>query len=206
MDSVLSGSKSSWTVWRKKHSLTVHTLTTLDRYQYPMDRLDRWNILWPVLPHPPDPALEPSFATDWTQWAGAIIGACLVGLTGGPLLQKLFFSTGFPGVLPLWVIPAKALGTAPSAPTEDNLKYLLAFAGVLPSICLFVESLHGSRLQLKFKPYFSSWRLTWWRFPSPPPWNISTCKESMATERCEVGCSKTNIFNTLILYFHLFRW
>ena len=33
------------------------------------------------------------------------------------------------GVLPLWVIPAKALGTAPSAPADDNLKYLLAFAG-----------------------------------------------------------------------------
>merc|ERR1711928_1774 len=60
-----------------------------------------------------DPALEPSYSTYWTQWAGAIIGACLVGLTG---------------VLPLWVIPAKALGTARSAPTEDNLKYLLAFA------------------------------------------------------------------------------
>merc|ERR1712168_92367 len=70
-----------------------------------------------------DPALEPSFATDWTQWAGAIIGACLVGLTG---------------VLPLWVIPAKALGTAPSAPTEDNLKYLLAFAvgGLLGDVFL----------------------------------------------------------------------
>merc|ERR1711875_91888 len=70
-----------------------------------------------------DPAVEPSFATDWTQWAGAIIGACLVGLTG---------------VLPLWVIPAKALGTAPSAPTEDNLKYLLAFAvgGLLGDVFL----------------------------------------------------------------------
>merc|ERR1711872_890393 len=70
-----------------------------------------------------DPALEPSFATDWTQWAGAIIGACLVGLTG---------------VLPLWVIPAKALGTARSAPTEDNLKYLLAFAvgGLLGDVFL----------------------------------------------------------------------
>jgi len=70
-----------------------------------------------------DPALEPSYATDWTQWAGAIVGACLVGLTG---------------VLPLWVIPAKALGTAPSAPTEDNLKYLLAFAvgGLLGDVFL----------------------------------------------------------------------
>jgi len=70
-----------------------------------------------------DPTLEPSYATDWTQWAGAIVGACLVGLTG---------------VLPLWVIPAKALGTAPSAPTEDNLKYLLAFAvgGLLGDVFL----------------------------------------------------------------------
>jgi len=70
-----------------------------------------------------DPALEPSYSTDWTQWAGAIIGACLVGLTG---------------VLPLWVIPAKALGTARSAPTEDNLKYLLAFAvgGLLGDVFL----------------------------------------------------------------------
>merc|ERR1712029_71157 len=70
-----------------------------------------------------DPAVEPSFATDWTQWAGAIIGACLVGLTG---------------VLPLWVIPAKALGTAPSAPSEDSLKYLLAFAvgGLLGDVFL----------------------------------------------------------------------
>merc|ERR1711970_1615116 len=70
-----------------------------------------------------DPTLEPSYATDWTQWAGAIVGACLVGLTG---------------VLPLWVIPAKALGTARSAPTEDNLKYLLAFAvgGLLGDVFL----------------------------------------------------------------------
>jgi len=70
-----------------------------------------------------DPALEPSYATDWTQWAGAIVGACLVGLTG---------------VLPLWVIPAKALGTGPSAPTEENLKYLLAFAvgGLLGDVFL----------------------------------------------------------------------
>jgi len=67
-----------------------------------------------------DPALEASYTTDWTQWAGAIIGACLVGLTG---------------VLPLWVIPAKALGTAPSAPAEDNLRYLLAFAG---HSCIFL--------------------------------------------------------------------
>jgi len=70
-----------------------------------------------------DPALEASYTTDWTQWAGAIIGACLVGLTG---------------VLPLWVIPAKALGTAPSAPAEDNLRYLLAFAvgGLLGDVFL----------------------------------------------------------------------
>jgi len=70
-----------------------------------------------------DPALEPSYGTDWTQWAGAIVGACLVGLTG---------------VLPLWVIPAKALGTAPSAPADDNLKYLLAFAvgGLLGDVFL----------------------------------------------------------------------
>jgi len=70
-----------------------------------------------------DPALEPSYGSDWTQWAGAIVGACLVGLTG---------------VLPLWVIPAKALGTAPSAPADDNLKYLLAFAvgGLLGDVFL----------------------------------------------------------------------
>merc|ERR1711874_514115 len=38
----------------------------------------------------------------------------------------------------LWAIPAKALGTAPSAPTEDNLKYLLAFAvgGLLGDVFL----------------------------------------------------------------------
>jgi len=70
-----------------------------------------------------DPTLAPTYATDWTQWAGAIVGACLVGLTG---------------VLPLWVIPAKALGAAPSAAAEDNLKYLLAFAvgGLLGDVFL----------------------------------------------------------------------
>ena len=67
----------------------------------------------------------------------------------------------FLGVLPLWVIPAKALGTAPSAPADDNLKYLLAFAGE-PLFCLVVLSL------LPFAPFLSaickplySWRLTW---------------------------------------------
>ena len=41
-----------------------------------------WIDATPALPHPTDPALEPSYATAWTQWAGAIVGACLVGLTG----------------------------------------------------------------------------------------------------------------------------
>ena len=54
---------------------------------------------------------------------------------GELFLLNLFFSTQFSGVLPLWVIPAKALGTAPSAPAEDNLRYLLAFAG---HSCLFL--------------------------------------------------------------------
>ena len=82
----------------------------------------------------PDPALEPSFSTDWTQWAGAIVGACLVGFTGEhgrKWKSEKVVPAWFLGVLPLWVIPAKALGTAPSAPAEDNLKYLLAFAGAL---------------------------------------------------------------------------
>ena len=51
------------------------------------------------------------------------------------LFLLILFPTQFSGVLPLWVIPAKALGTAPSAPAEDNLRYLLAFAG---HSCLFL--------------------------------------------------------------------
>ena len=140
----------------------------------------------------PDPALEPSYSTDWTQWAGAIIGACLVGLTGEPLLpqfvnpiflgvnfsfQCLFSSKLFSGVLPLWVIPAKALGTARSAPTEDNLKYLLAFAGDQKLICVFLLLCCKAVSEVDIQSFFlSSWRFTWWRFPSSPPWNISTCK------------------------------
>jgi len=94
-----------------------------------------------------DPALEPSYSTDWTQWAGAIIGACLVGLTG---------------VLPLWVIPAKALGTARSAPTEDNLKYLLAFAGDQNLICVFLLLRCMVFSEVHIQSFFlSSWRFTW---------------------------------------------
>ena len=50
----------------------------------------------------------------------------------------------------MWVIPAKALGTAPSAPVDDNLKYLLAFAGAhLFCLVVFVWSFyHGSPLLL----------------------------------------------------------
>ena len=61
---------------------------------------------------------------NWTQWAGAIGGAILVGLTG---------------VLPPWVVPAK-VGRESSGPgnTDDNLKYLLAFAvgGLLGDVFL----------------------------------------------------------------------
>ena len=84
----------------------------------------------------------------------------------------------FLGVLPLWVIPAKALGTAPSAPADDNLKYLLAFAGahlvvlldlfVIVCLWLFFPS-------LVWNPFYS-WRLTWRCFSSPSPRNVSTCK------------------------------
>jgi len=71
-----------------------------------------------------DPTLEPSHHTEWTQWAGAIVGAVLVGLTG---------------VLPLWVIPAKALSGSPTLSTnDDNLRYLLSFAvgGLLGDVFL----------------------------------------------------------------------
>ena len=107
------------------------------------------------------------------------------------LLRK-YFPTWHPGVLPLWVIPAKALGTGPSAPTEDNLKYLLAFAGVFINLvsllipCWF------------WHPPLSSWRLAWWRFPAPPTRNISTCKEAMVTKRYKVGCSKICLFSTFL--------
>jgi len=69
-----------------------------------------------------DPTLAPTYETAWTQWFGAVCGAVLVGLTG---------------VLPLWVIPAKAIsGTQGIA--EDNLKYLLGFAagGLLGDVFL----------------------------------------------------------------------
>ena len=61
--------------------------------------------------------------TNWTQWAGAIGGAILVGLTG---------------VLPLWVVSYK-VGRESSGPgNDDNLKYLLAFAvgGLLGDVFL----------------------------------------------------------------------
>jgi hypothetical protein len=55
-----------------------------------------------------DPTLAPGQRVEWIQWVGAVLGACLVGLTG---------------VLPLWVIPAKALpGSTGIGPTDDNLK------------------------------------------------------------------------------------
>jgi len=70
-----------------------------------------------------DPEVIPSIPTNWTQWAGAIVGAILVGLTG---------------VLPLWVVPAKVGGTAPGPGSDDNLKYLLGFAvgGLLGDVFL----------------------------------------------------------------------
>merc|ERR1712215_425059 len=69
------------------------------------------------------PEVTQSLPTDWTQWAGAIVGACLVGLSG---------------VLPLWVIPAKVGGSSASSGQDDNLKYLLAFAvgGLLGDVFL----------------------------------------------------------------------
>ena len=95
--------------------------------------------------------------------------------------KHLWHLYSFLGVLPLWVIPAKALGTAPSAPADDNLKYLLAFAGapifLLGCFCLVVLSLlpFAPFLSVIWKPLYS-WRLTWWCFSSPPPRNISTRK------------------------------
>ena len=50
-----------------------------------------------------------------------------------------------------------------------------------------------------WNPFLSSWRLTWWRFPAPPPRNISTCKDAMITERFKVGCYKMFFSNTLAL-------
>ena len=92
--------------------------------------------------------------------------------------KHLWHLYSFLGVLPLWVIPAKVLGTAPSAPADDNLKYLLAFAGehlfvlfdlfVIVCLWLFFPS-------VVWNPFYS-WRLTWRCFSSPSPGNISTCK------------------------------
>jgi len=69
------------------------------------------------------PEVVQSLPTNWTQWAGAIFGAVLVGLSG---------------VLPLWVIPAKVGGSSASSGQDDNLKYLLAFAvgGLLGDVFL----------------------------------------------------------------------
>ena len=57
---------------------------------------------------------------NWTQWAGAILGSLLVGLTG---------------VLPLIIVPAK-LGSG--SVSDENLKYLLGFAvgGLLGDVFL----------------------------------------------------------------------
>jgi len=70
-----------------------------------------------------DPPLEGGHQVEAAQWVGAVLGAILVGLTG---------------VLPLWVIPAKALGSSTPGPTDDNLRYLLAFAvgGLLGDVFL----------------------------------------------------------------------
>jgi len=69
------------------------------------------------------PELVQSLPTGWTQWAGAIGGAILVGLTG---------------VLPLWVVPEKVGGRPSVTGNDDNLKYLLAFAvgGLLGDVFL----------------------------------------------------------------------
>ena len=57
---------------------------------------------------------------NWTQWAGAILGSLLVGLTG---------------VLPLIIVPTK-LGAG--SVSDENLKYLLGFAvgGLLGDVFL----------------------------------------------------------------------
>ena len=69
------------------------------------------------------PEIVQSLPSGWTQWAGAIGGAILVGLTG---------------VLPLWVVPAKVGGSSSGPGNDDNLKYLLAFAvgGLLGDVFL----------------------------------------------------------------------
>ena len=58
---------------------------------------------------------------NWTQWAGAVIGSVLVGLSG---------------VLPLILVPASKSGA--NTVSEDNLKYLLGFAvgGLLGDVFL----------------------------------------------------------------------
>jgi len=68
------------------------------------------------------PDLEETLPANWVQWAGAICGAILVGLSG---------------VFPLWVVPAK-VGNSASSGSEDSLKYLLAFAvgGLLGDVFL----------------------------------------------------------------------
>lgn len=57
---------------------------------------------------------------NWTQWAGAVLGSLLVGLTG---------------VLPLIIVPSK-LGAG--SVSDENLKYLLGFAvgGLLGDVFL----------------------------------------------------------------------
>lgn len=57
---------------------------------------------------------------NWSQWAGAILGSLLVGLTG---------------VLPLIIVPTK-LGAG--SVSDENLKYLLGFAvgGLLGDVFL----------------------------------------------------------------------
>ena len=69
------------------------------------------------------PASQPSLPLQppagWPQWAGAILGSVLVGLTG---------------VLPLLLLPGKLGGSL----SQENLKYLLGFAvgGLLGDVFL----------------------------------------------------------------------
>ena len=69
----------------------------------------------------PVPDVLTRLPTNWTQWAGAILGSVMVGLTG---------------VLPLVIVPAKIGGS--TSVSDENLKYLLGFAvgGLLGDVFL----------------------------------------------------------------------
>ena len=89
----------------------------------------------------PAPDVLTRLPTNWTQWAGAILGSVMVGLTG---------------VLPLVIVPAKMGGS--TSLSDENLKYLLGFAvgGLLGDVFLHLLPETYQHVNSKFDPNLHS--------------------------------------------------